>query len=526
MEQSNLKYIHYARKSEDDKKRQVLSLEGQTRECKEFALSVGLKIVGNGYLTETQSAYKPNRPVFREMISKIKSGEANAILTWKPDRLARNPQEGGELLQLLQDGVIKEIRTPYEIYRTEDVSFLPLHLQFGMSNEYSRQISANVKRGIRQKYERGEYVGRAPTGFKNIKIGLFKNIAPVEEVKDRWIKLLNLAATGDFSLGRLIEVAEEIGLKTNTGYKIYKQTLSKILKDPVWYGSFRHGGSVHPGTFGQVLRKDLWDKIQEAMSNRSKPKKIVWTHPFKGTIKCAECGCSITAETKQKHYKGTDRDAEYIYYRCTKRRGNCSQPGVTSEDLNKQIIERVKKIKIDKEVWELGIELLKEKHKKESDDRLKQVQANQRQCNEIQEKLNCLLELRIAGEIQPDEYANKKAEYQQLQNQLQERLRDSEGNSKTWLELAEEFFEVAYTAKQILESKENFEKKRNILKAIGWNLVLKDKQLVWTYREPYDILLQPAYRLDVRRRRDSNSRELALTCFPSKRNGPLSDSSG
>lgn len=76
----------------------------------------------------------------------IENGLADAILTWKPDRLARNALDGGRVIQAMDDGKLKEIRTPYECFRQEDNRML-LYIHFGMSNDFSRQISANVKRG-------------------------------------------------------------------------------------------------------------------------------------------------------------------------------------------------------------------------------------------------------------------------------------------------------------------------------------------------------------------------------------------
>ena len=68
---------------------------------------------------------------------------------------------------------------------------------------------------------------------------------------------------------------------------------------------------------------------------------------------------------------------------------------------------------------------------------------------------------------------------------------------------------------KLLNAKYESEAKRRAVAKIGWNVLLKDEKLVWTYQKPYDILLKPKYRSDLRRRRDSNPRELSLARFPS-----------
>ncbi|HBB43905.1 MAG TPA: hypothetical protein DCZ83_00720 [Candidatus Yonathbacteria bacterium] len=97
-----IKYIAYCRKSTDEKEKQVLSIESQIAELKEFATKEKLQIVC--FLTESRTAKTLGRPVFEEVIQKIEKGEANAILSWHPDRLARNSVDGGKIVYLLDTG--------------------------------------------------------------------------------------------------------------------------------------------------------------------------------------------------------------------------------------------------------------------------------------------------------------------------------------------------------------------------------------------------------------------------------------
>ena len=83
------KYILYARKSTYEEERQVLSIEAQLAELKEFAAKEKLEIVAS--LCEAKTAKQPCRTVFGEMLRIISAGEADAILAWHPSRLGRNP---------------------------------------------------------------------------------------------------------------------------------------------------------------------------------------------------------------------------------------------------------------------------------------------------------------------------------------------------------------------------------------------------------------------------------------------------
>ena len=90
------KFFLYARKSTDVEDKQVLSIEAQIAELRAFAKQNNLNIIDE--LVEKQSAKIPGRPIFGEMLKRLEKGEADGILAWHPDRLARNSVDGGQII--------------------------------------------------------------------------------------------------------------------------------------------------------------------------------------------------------------------------------------------------------------------------------------------------------------------------------------------------------------------------------------------------------------------------------------------
>lgn len=496
----NVKYFIYCRKSSEARDRQALSIEAQKRELTEFAHRNGLQVIET--LEESQSAYKEGRPIFHRMMELVEAGVANGILTWKPDRLARNAIDGGRIINDLDKAMLREIRTPSDLFRQEDNRVM-LWLAFGMSNDLSRQISANVKRGNRQKYERGEFVGKAPLGYLNAQVGNSRNIV-IDPDKGPFVKrLFEEYATGKYSVMDMSRKADEWGLTSVYKHKLPKSEMYRLLQRTAYYGVYRHNGEYHQGSYVPLISKDLFDRAQEVLKGRSTPRKQSWVHAYKGLIKCAGCGCFITAETKTKHYKRTDRDASYTYYRCTRRKGHCSQPGVTESELEIMIANYVEKITIDREVWELGVELLKAKNSEEFAQQAKVRDSAEREIAAVDRKMQALLDLRLNEEITFEEYATQKKLYVDQRIVLKERLEDREQSTSHWLELAENFFETAFSAREILE-KGDPKAKHDIVQTVGWNLILGNGKLGFSFKKPYDALLQPALRADVQARRESN----------------------
>ena len=78
----------------------------------------------------------------------------------------------------------------------------------------------------------------------------------------------------------------------------------------------RFNGELYEDTHQPLISKKLFDVCQLAVAKHSRKQKIV-KHSFDylGLAKCGECGASITAEKHKKHYRRTNRDVEYVYYR-------------------------------------------------------------------------------------------------------------------------------------------------------------------------------------------------------------------
>src|ERR1035437_4237592 len=159
------KFFLYARKSTDVEDKQVLSIEAQLQELRDYAKIENLDIAQE--FIEKQSAKIPGRPIFNEMMKCIEKGDADSILSWHPDRLARNSIDGGKIIYLLDTEKLASLKFPtFWCDSTPQGKFM-LTMAFGQSKYYVDSLSENTKRGLRQKVRRGEYPGLAPVGYIN-----------------------------------------------------------------------------------------------------------------------------------------------------------------------------------------------------------------------------------------------------------------------------------------------------------------------------------------------------------------------
>ncbi len=313
---TKLKYVLYARKSTDDASRQVRSIEDQIADCKDIAVRKNLNIVE--IIRETKSAKKANqRPEFKRMLANLKKGVYDSILSWNPDRLARNMREGGEIIDMIDEGKIIDLKFYSHHFSKDANGKMLLGMAFALSKHYSDDLSQKVGRGVRRNLSEG----KSPIpkhGYFRDDNGLYQ---PDEEKFQLIQKAWNMRADGT-SLEEIAEFLNSSGYQRSTkrgrSIIINKQILSVIFKDSFYYGVLLQGKhTADLRTLGikfqPMITEDIYNKVQNLGNKRSTPFKGKRTafYPLKMMVICNTC-CSHMYAAPSRGAKG-DR---YLYYRC------------------------------------------------------------------------------------------------------------------------------------------------------------------------------------------------------------------
>ncbi len=310
-ESKPVRYFLYARKSSESEERQVQSIEDQLKRLKERSDSLKLSIVDT--FTESKSAKAPDlRLGFNEMIERIKKGEANGILCWGLDRLSRNPVDGGKLQWMLQQGELLSIQTIDKEYTREE-SALMMSLVNGMANQYLLDLSKNVKRGLYSKVEKGWLPNLTPLGYLNSKIKAKgeNDIYPDSERFDLLRKAWDMMLMGHHTPPKILEkLNDEWGFRTVKRKRLGEKPLSRsgiyrIFTNPFYAGMIKYGGKIYPGKHKPMITLEEYDRVQVLLGRKGKPRPKKHEFAYTGVLRCEECGCVYTAETKTKVIKST-----------------------------------------------------------------------------------------------------------------------------------------------------------------------------------------------------------------------------
>ncbi len=468
----------YARKSTDTEEKQILSIEAQLTELRIFAQREKLTIKQE--FIEAMTAKTPGRPIFNEMITRIERGEADGIVAWHPDRLARNSVDGGRIIYLLDTRQIQQLKFPTFWFENTPQGKFMMNIAFGQSKYFIDNLSENVKRGQRQKLRRGEWPSFPPIGYASDDTS--KKLV-IDSIKGPLVRdLFESYATGEYTLPDLKKISGRKGLVSRTRKPLSVSQIHRILTSIFYYGLMNFNGEAHQGRHEPLISKELFDQVQRSLVRNGKPNKYHKKYfPLLGLAVCASCGCSITAERQKGHH----------YYRCTKKRGKCAEPFVREERLAEQVRAAVARVALPTEVYQKMLAAWSQERDEISQPIARKKAELAIQIRDIQTKLDRLLDTHLEGLIDKAQFQSKKEALLKNKIDLEENLKSLEQGATGWLEPCREFLEVAHQAHQRAAS-ENLESQRDFLKKIGSNFRLAAKTLHFDYSLPWRLLAATA----------------------------------
>ena len=406
-----LRFILYARKSTDVEDKQVLSIDAQLNELRALAEREGAHVIAE--LIEKQSAKIPGRPIFNSMLERIEAGEADGILAWHPDRLARNSIDGGRIIYLLDTGGIRTLKFPTFRFESDPQGKFMLSIMFGQSKYYVDSLSENTKRGLREKVRRGEYPGSAPFGYVNDyrtkRIAIDRERAPfVKEAFERY-------ATGTVILDDLRKYFAAKGVRTRTGKMVGRTFVSDLLSNPIHYGHFHYAGEVYEGSHEPIISKELFDRVQAVFNRRwrySPSEKQAPKKPYLRLLRCAECDSAITGEIQKGH----------TYYRCTKKDKSrpCKQPYIREEALDAEISALLKSFALRSDWADEMLSRVKEERKSAAQSAIQLAAQKRGEIEKISLRLQRLLDSFLDNVIDRNDYIAEKAKLMSQKKSLEE----------------------------------------------------------------------------------------------------------
>ena len=324
-----MRAVIYARYSSDNQTE--ASIEGQLRECMEFAEHAGIDVI-KSYIDRALSAKSDNRPEFQQMIKDSYKHAFDCIIVWKLDRFSRNRYDSAHYKALLRKNGVKVVSAKEAIAEGSEGILLESVLE-GMNQYYSAELAQKVSRGMKETRRKGLYQGGAVLyGYKidGRKIVIDENDAEV--VRYMYKQYANGVFVRD-----IIKDLTEKGILYK-GKPFVKNSVYNILRNEKYAGVYKHGDEIIDNMYPQIVDTETFNKVRAKVTKNKYGKKSVQIDfLLRQKLICGNCGQPMHGES------GTTRNGTKIYYyKCNgrkKRINDCNKGMVRKEVIEDIVIE-------------------------------------------------------------------------------------------------------------------------------------------------------------------------------------------
>lgn len=343
-----MRAVIYARYSSDNQTES--SIEGQLRECMEFADQTGLEVIGN-YIDRAYSAKTDNRPEFQRMIKDSYKRAFDAIIVWKLDRFARNRYDSAHYKTLLKKNGVKVISAKETITSGSEGILLESVLE-GMAEYYSAELSEKVVRGMTENALKGKNNGGQVTFGYMIDDAMYFHPHPTTApiVKE----IFTLYADGK-TIKQIVDYLNEKKITTIRGGKMTINIVQRMLSNRRYIGEYKFRDTVIPGAIPALVPIQLFERVQQRLViNKRAPARHKAEDEYLLTLKlfCGKCGAHMFGES------GTGTSRTYRYYKCARaKRGKlCDKKTVRKEWIEDLAIQKALTVLENKELIEHLVE--------------------------------------------------------------------------------------------------------------------------------------------------------------------------
>lgn len=326
--------VIYARYSSHNQTEQ--SIEGQLRDCYEYAKRNDLTIIGE-YIDRAISGKTDERPDFQRMIKDASKRQFERILVWKLDRFARNRYDSATYKHKLKQYGVKVISAMENVGEGDESVLLEALLE-ASAEYYSLDLKKKIARGMRESALRGKFVGGTLPWWCRVdgdqKLTVIDERAVI--VREAFMRY----DSGEGAKSIVSDFAKR-GLRSNRGVPVTLSWLLSILKNRKTIGEYTYNGIEIPGGLPAVVDKPLFDRVQARIARNRRTgggeARAKTEYLLQGKLFCGLCGSPITAECGQNH-----KGVVYNYYACSlkKKKHQCKKANERKDFLEWYVVEQ------------------------------------------------------------------------------------------------------------------------------------------------------------------------------------------
>jgi len=337
----------YTRVSTDiQAEKEFSSCESQEEKIRAFVKSQDNWQIAKVYTDAGYTGANTNRPALQELLEDIKQKKIDIILSYKIDRLTRSPKDFYQLIEIFEENNVSFISITERFDTSTPAGRLLRNIMLTFAQFERELTSERTKDKLLERAKKGLWNGgNPPYGYEKKDKKLIINKKEAEIVRLIFETYLE---TG--SINRVYDFLKEKNIKNRQGKIFSKSHLALSLRNITYAGKIKYAGQIYQGIHQPIISQELFEIAQKTHKRRIRKFRIYRDFLFGGLIECKECGYTMSACFTNKRNNGKLK--RYYYYRCTcvNKKGwqACSTQEVSSERIERYILENLERISLDK----------------------------------------------------------------------------------------------------------------------------------------------------------------------------------
>ena len=366
-----------------------LSLETQERECRAFCSHNGWEVV-EVFVDRGESAKTINRPQFQRMLTVCQQARnrIDVVVVYTLTRFSRENLDHQQVRALLSRHQVT-LRSVTEPIDDSATGRLMENIGAAIA-QYDNQLKAERTRvGMRAKLMSGEWPWLPTIGYKQQGTRSASTFVPDPLRAAHIRRAFDLCATGLHTVRQIRDTLVKEGLRTARGQPISVQTLSKVLRHPIYAGWLvvEDWDVRERARFEPLVRQDVFDRVQ-AVLNGKRPSVTPYSRnnpafPLRRFVRCGHCDTPLTGS-----FSAGRNGAKHAYYHC--RRGCLT---VTRAQLETQFVEQARLLQPEPGFFEVFREVVLDVWKERSRDAQATTARIERRTAELRKKKSRLVDL-------------------------------------------------------------------------------------------------------------------------------------
>src|ERR1700678_1010843 len=252
------------------------SLDAQREACEAYVKSQaheGWRLVRDRYDDGGFSGGSMERPALQKLLIDVQARRIDVIVVYKVDRLTRSLADFAKLVETFDAHGVSFVSVTQSFNTTTSMGRLTLNVLLSFA-QFEREVTGErIRDKISASKKKGMWMGGVvPLGYRVEDRALHiveDHAAIVRSLFSRYLEagsVVRLKQQLDAEGVRLPVRTHGAGRSTGGGL-FSRGHVYKLLSNPIYVGRIAHKGQVHEGQHPPIVIQDLWDRVQQNLSD-------------------------------------------------------------------------------------------------------------------------------------------------------------------------------------------------------------------------------------------------------------------